>query len=172
MKLNRLHAFIGSVGTGILLAGCVGPKGLVLEPVGPNPATTASANAAIGTLVVYSAQEASADFNMRDTRRPEYSSYQIYNRDGSLRETVDNTSDSILQRPRRVELPPGTYRISAVANGYGLVTVPVTIQPGCDTIVHLEGGYSWPGHPAFDRSNSVRLPDGEVVGWKSQTAQP
>jgi hypothetical protein len=69
-----------------------------------------------------------------------------------------------------VELPAGTYRIIAQANGYGFVTVPVTVVAGHETILHLEGGDRWPNPRAFNQSNAVRLPDGEVVGWKSAVA--
>ena len=167
MKLNLTLVVAG---IGLLVAGCASQQGMVLEAVGPGPAAAVNADTANGTLVVYSAAVTTPDFNSRDPRRPEYTGYQIFNTDGSLRQTVQNTSDTILQRPRRVELPPGTYRVAAVANGYGLVTVPVRIEAGRDTLVHLEGGFAWPGRTTFSQSNTVRLPDGDVVGWKSEAA--
>lgn len=165
MKANSLLA-AGALGW--LLAGCAtADKGLLIESVGPDPAAAASLSAANGTLVVYSAYEVNADFNIRDQHRPEYSDYRIFTADGKLLAWVHNSTDTILQRPRMVELPPGLYRVLAPANGFGLVRVPVTIAAGKETVVHLEGGNRWPNPGAFNAANSVRLPDGEVVGWKN-----
>ena len=151
----------------ILLAGCVTTNHeLVLETVGPGPDAVRRAKATEGTLVVYSAYEANADFNARDPRRPEYSAFWIYSADGRLHRQVQNNSGTILQRPQGVSLPVGGYRVVAQANGYGSVTVPVIIGPGQDTLVHLEGGFRWPDQFSFNQTNAVRLPDGVIVGWK------
>ena len=167
MKVNLLFA----IGAAIVLAGCAeSPNRVVLDPVGPEPGTTPKPNAANGTLTVYSAYQASADFNSRDPHRREYSDYRILRPDGTLEREVHNTSGSILQRPQQVTLPAGNYRVAAWANGYGLVTVPVVIAGGQDTFVHLEGGFRWPNQDLFNQTNSVRLPDGEVVGWRDATA--
>jgi hypothetical protein len=168
MKLNILFA-VG--GIGLWLAGCATSNtGLVLEGVGPDPTSPVNAAGATGTLLVYSAYEANADFDSRDPRRREFSDYRILDADGKLQQRVHNDSGTILQRAKQVALPAGKYRIIARANGYGFVTVPVTIAAGQDTILHLEGGFSWPNQSAFDQSNAVRLPDGEVVGWKDTVA--
>lgn len=168
MKTN-LPAVIGSVA--ILLGGCATSNhGLLLDSVGPGPSSGATTGAGAGTLLVYSAYEANADFNSRDAHRREFSDYRILNADGQLRQWVHNNSGTMLQRPQQVELAAGIYRVEAEANGYGLVTVPVTIEAGRQTIVHLEGGFRWSGQIANDQASAVRLPDGEVVGWKSATA--
>jgi hypothetical protein len=154
----------------VIFAGCATfQNAMVLESVGPGPAATASPGDANGTLVVYSAFDASPDFNRPDPSRRVYSNYQIFAGDRLL-QFVHNSSGSILQRPQRVGLPPGAYRVVAQANGYGLVTVPVTILAGRDTIVHLEGGVKWPDQFGPGQVNAVRLPDGEIVGWKSALA--
>jgi hypothetical protein len=164
MKLNNIFA-VG--GIGLLLAGCTtSNNGLVLEGVGPGSTSSVNAANTTGTLLVYSAYQVNADFNSRDSRRPEYTDYQILTSDGKLRQQVHNTTGTILQRPKEVTLPTGKYRVVAEANSYGLVTVPVTIEGGQDTVLHLEGGFKWPGQRAFDQSNTVRLPNGEIVGWK------
>ena len=62
-------------------------------------------------------------------------------------------------------LPAGQYRITARANGYGYVTVPVVIAANRNTIVHLETDS--PNSAAFNQTNAVRLPGGEIVGWKT-----
>jgi hypothetical protein len=168
MKPNVILAVSG---IGLFLAGCAtANNGMVLEGVGPDPASPVDTVAITGTLLVYSAYEVNADFNIRDPHRPQYTDYQILTADGKLQQRVHNCTDTILQRPKIVDLPAGTYCVIAEANGYGAVTVPVTIQAGKDTILHLEGGDRWPNPQAFDQSNAVRLPDGQVVGWKSTVA--
>jgi hypothetical protein len=167
----KSYSIITAGGMAFLLAGCASfQKGIVLEGVGPDPASVVNIGAVHGNLLVYSAYEIDADFSSRDPRRPEYSDYRILAGDGKPVEQVHNNSGTILQRPKEVELPAGAYQVEARANGYGIVTVPVTIAPGQITMVHLQGGVAWPDHPAFDESNSVRLPDGEIVGWKSAVA--
>lgn len=167
MKIMHLMAS-GALATA-LLAGCATANhGLILDAVGPGPAT-GEGSATNGTLMVYSAYLANADFSMRDPYRHEYSDYRIYTPDGVLLQAVHNNSGTILQRPQRIDLAPGDYRVLAQANGFGLVTVPVTLQAGLDTIVHLEGGYKWPNQFGASQTNAVRLPDGEIVGWRGAT---
>jgi hypothetical protein len=151
----------------MLLAGCAtSHSGIVLDPVGPAPITHVTP-ATTGNLVVYSAAEVNASFNRRDPDRQVYSDYRILNPDGTLRERVHNDSGTLLQAPQAVALPAGTYRVVAQSNGYGTVTVPVTIAAGQNTEVHLDGD-STTANP--DPASVVRLPDGEVVGWKSSMA--
>jgi hypothetical protein len=164
--MNSSFLFVVA-GAGILLASCATSNhALVLEGVGPGPDAVSRSAATTGTLVVYSAYEVNADFNARDPRRPEYSDYRIFSADGQLPRRIHNNSGTMLQRPQRVDLPAGSYRVAAQANGYGRVTVPVIISAGRDTLLHLEGGFSWPAQSGFNQTNAVRLPDGEIVGWK------
>ena len=130
-----------------------------------------SASAANGDLVVYSAHEANADFNRRDPYRQEFSDYQILTPAGEFLQQVHNDSGTILPRPQGVELPSGSYRVVAQANGYGTVTVPVTIEAGRDTILHLEGDVKWLNQFGLNQTNAVCLPHGEIVGWKSSLAR-
>jgi hypothetical protein len=153
---------------GALLLGCAtGRNGLALDTVGPPLSQPTAANSTNGTLVVYSAYEVNADFNSRDPYRPEYSDYKIFTADGKLLQRVHNNSGTILQDPVAVGLPPGKYRVSARANSYGYVTVPVIVEAQQSTILHLEGGSSWPNESAFNQTNAVRLPDGQIIGWKA-----
>ena len=152
--------------TGLFLAGCASPNnGSVLNTVGPAPYSTGNDQSATGTLVVYSAYEVNADFNSRDPNRPEYSDYRIYSNDGKLVERVHNNSDTIFQDPRRVTLPAGSYRVVASANGFGHVTVPVTIATRQTTMVRLEG--NWSASYQFNDTNAVRLPDRQIVGYRA-----
>jgi len=153
-------------GMGLMLVGCATSRsGLVLDCVGPQPIITTASPSRAGTLIVYSAFQANADFDTRDAFRPEYSNYSIFNTDGKLLQKVVNNSGTIFQDPLPVTLPAGQYRVSARANGYGYVTVPVVIAANRNTVVRLETDS--PGAAAFNETNAVRLPGGEIVGYKS-----
>ena len=149
-----------------LLAGCVSqPHGLVLDPIGP-PGPQSASTGTHGTLVVFSAYDPHADFNDLPYLH-HYTDYKILSAEGKLRQSVHNSNGLSLDGPKRVELPVGTYRVEAHANGYGSVTVPVVIRANQVTTVHLEGSVSWPNNAALARSNPVRLPDGEIAGWRA-----
>ncbi|MFZ1074676.1 MAG: hypothetical protein WAO21_14720 [Verrucomicrobiia bacterium] len=167
---ETVKAFLTSniVAAGVLLAGCAtGKGGITLDAVGPVPAQSAVVSSINGTLVVFSAYEVNADFNSRDPYRPEYSDYRILGADGKLLRRVHNNSGTIPQDPLPVELPAGKYRVIARANGYGYVTIPVIIEAQQSTVLHLEGGGSWLGNSTLAQTNTVRLPDGQVVGWRA-----
>jgi len=156
------------VAAGVLLAGCATSKsGITLDTVGPVPDQPAAISSTNGMLVVYSAFEVNADFNSCDPYRREYSDYRIFSADGNLLQRVHNDSGLDLGSPTRVGLPAGSYLVIARANGYGFVTTPVVIETNQITTVHLEGGGSWPDESTFGETNAVRLPDGEIVGWRS-----
>lgn len=149
-----------------LLAGCSGMRSdLVLDTAGPMPGQGASVGSGSGTLIVYSAGKVNADFNSRDPDSHEFSDYRILNSDKKLLEHVHNVANELSQGPVSVNLPPGKYFVVARSNGYGVVTVPVIIASGQQTLLHLDG--QWPNESSFDQNNAVRLPDGEIVGWKS-----
>ncbi|MGO8765001.1 MAG: hypothetical protein ACLQSR_07690 [Limisphaerales bacterium] len=154
------------VAAGALLSGCASSNhGLALDTVGPAPSPIVNANSATGSLVVYSAYEVNADFNSRDPDRPQYSDYRIYSADGKLLRKVHNDSGTIFQDPLRVTLPVGSYRVFARANGFGFVTIPVTVEAKQMTIVRLTG--NWSGSYQFNQTNAVRLPDGQIVGYRA-----
>jgi hypothetical protein len=149
-----------------LWAGCAfGPRGMVLEPVGPSP--QALGIGTNGTLVVFSAYEVTAPGIGDYEHRHHYSDYRILSEDGKPLQTVRNDTGTEVREAARVQLPPGKYRVAASSNGYGTVIVPVVIAASRTTVVHLEGGYSWPSDAALSQANSVRLPDGEIVGWRA-----
>jgi hypothetical protein len=155
---------------GALLTGCATGNGPALDTVGPSLPQPVSATSTDGILVVYSAYEANADFNSRNPDLPEYSDYRILTTDGKPLQRVRNNSETILQDPVSVELPPGKYQVIARANGYGNVTVPVMIEARQSTVLHLEGGDFWSGESACNQTNAVRLPDGQIIGWKASAS--
>lgn len=143
----------------VLLAGCATSKsGMTIDTVGPVLGQSAVIGLTKGTLVVYSAYDVNAGFNNRDSRKPVYSDYDIQASDGKSLQTVHNNSGTILQDAVEVGLPPGKYRVKAFANGYeGRVTVPVIIEAGRTTMIHLEGGDFWPDESVFNQTNAVRF---------------
>jgi hypothetical protein len=152
---------------GALLMGCAGMKNdLVLDTAGPMPGQVAPVGSGPGNLIVYSAGKVNADFNSRDPNRREYSDYKILDSNKKLMRHVHNVTEDIFQGAVSVELPPGKYYVVARSNGYGVVTVPVIIASAQQTILHLDGENAWPNESSFNQNNAVRLPDGEVVGWK------
>ena len=156
------------IATGALLAGCAGMRSdLVLDTAGPTPGQPAPAASGPGFLIVFSAGKVNADFNSPDPNRREYSDYKILDADKKLVRHVHNATEDIIQGPVLVDLPPGKYFVVVRSNGYGVVTVPVIIASAQQTILHLDGRNAWPNESSFTQSNAVRLPDGEVVGWKN-----
>jgi hypothetical protein len=166
MKHFRL---LTPVAPAALLSGCAtGTNRPVTDMVGPAGSRPPLAGSTHGALVVYSAYDTGAGYLNRDSSEPVHSDYEILTRDGKPLRRVHNNSGSILQDPMTVNLPPGKYEVMAAANGYlEQVTIPVEIDAGRVTILHLEGGGFWPNAAAFNKTNEACLPDGMVVGWKA-----
>jgi hypothetical protein len=122
-----------------------------------------------GILMVYSAYEQGAYFNSPIYRR-QFTDYKILSTGGELLQSVHNKTGMLVEAPKRVQLPVGPYRIVARANGYGEVVVPVVICANQVTTVHLEGSPAWPDGREMAQSNPVRLPHGEIAGWRAPTA--
>ena len=153
---------------GLTFSGCVTEKNdFPIATVGPGPSQYRTASSTTGTLVVYSAFKRNADFNTSDPNRPEHSDYKIFNTDGSLLCKVHNVTTTVFEDAVPIDLPPGRYTVGARANEYGYLKIPVMVVAQQRTVVHLEGGGFWPSDSTFDASNSVSLPDGQIIGWKS-----
>ncbi len=137
---------------------------VVVDTVGPPP--QASSGGAQGTLMVYSAYDPNADFNdMPYLSR--FTDYTLLSSQGKVLQVVHNNTGGVIEQPARVALPAGEYRVVARANGYHTVTVPVVILRDRVTTVRLDGSASWPNNAALLESNPVRLPKGEIVGWRA-----
>jgi hypothetical protein len=165
--MKNYYAFMLIV-AGALLSGCATEKnGMVLDTVGPTFAQPAASSLTNGTLVIYSAFKRNADFNNPDPYRWEHSDFSLFAPDGKLLQRVHNISETALRDVVPVELPPGKYNVKARANGYGFVTIPVIIESRQTTTLHLEGGGFWPNESLFNQTNAVRLPDGQIIGWRA-----
>lgn len=138
------------------LAGCgTTPQLVVLPPVGPDSPAPVEPGP-VGVLQVYSArvpentdvnfQEffANDDFGAnRFPLEPAHTDYTIYTPAGQVFEHVRNARNLDDAQPALVTLPGGAYNIEAEAKDAGpgtfSVVVPVTIQAGRATHVHLDG---------------------------------
>jgi hypothetical protein len=144
----------------------------VSNPIGPPPdgLSTSIDAASDGTLVVYSSYgvgEAPTDY---DASMRTHTPYDIRTVDGALVKHVgSNHGGRFDGTPDAVSLPVGRYQVSATAQEYGRMDVPVEIVAGRTTTVHLDSNEAV---RAQQRSNTalIRLPDGQIVGWRE--AQP
>jgi len=163
MKHTNYFILAGLIG---LASGCAFKRqSVVLAPVGPPPLVEAS-RAAEGGLAVYSA------LGIGTPGEPEnvyyHSGYKIYSLDGKMLKYVNNrVGPTYVEDPATVSLSPGRYNVVARAAAFGIVTVPVVIEAGKTTFVHLNGSELTVGRQT-STSGFVRLPDGLIVGWRAK----
>jgi hypothetical protein len=100
----------------------------------------------------------------------QHSPYRIYDREGKPIKYVGNTVGRWDETPETVTLSPGLYTIKARAEGYRLAEVPVTIEPGRTTSVHLESG--WNPTEARPGVEITRASAGYAVGWRAASSTP
>jgi hypothetical protein len=164
MKL-ALRKTILSVATAVLVASCASaPPIIVHETVGPGLAIVNQEHN--GFLTVYSATTWTTDDDGPSLLS--YTNYQIDSADGTLFKEVPNGQ----QEPTRVILPKGTYTVVAQSDTSGMVSVPVAIEAGKITVVHLEREIDWKEASAGIRSaDLVRLPNGQPIGFRARHAE-
>ena len=146
-----------------LLAGCAS-KPITLSPVGPAPVSRA-AIVPKGYLQVFSDTETRVDGD-----GPPYyphTGYFVHAESGKAVEFVANHIGDTDETPTIVTVPVGNYKIVAESSGYGRVTVPVVIQKGRMTVIHLDR--EWKPSANASSNELVYLPGGEAVGWRSST---
>jgi hypothetical protein len=155
---------IGVAGAGIvaLLTGCLSNR-LALAPVGPDQQGKVMGGTN-GYLQVYSATKKTPSITSDDpTFFALLTGYYINDAAGRSVRFVPNHMSNMDESPNEVKLAAGNYSIVAESTCCGLVAVPVVIENGKTTVVHLDRNW-WP--PANTQTNQlVFLPDGEVVGW-------
>jgi len=148
-----------------LLAGCA-TKPVALAPVGPRPGDRTS-YVSTGHLRVYS--DTKTREIAENTIYYPHTAYTIRDPSGKLVKYVFNHVGSTDEIPTLVTIPSGSYLIVAESARYGRVTVPVKIQDGRTTVVHLDG--NWQAASSLAANELVRLPDGEAVGWRNSLAK-
>jgi hypothetical protein len=161
-----------SPGLVALLVGC-STTPVALAPVGPNPLGSKGPSAK-GELQVFSSLAEQSDDQNQGSTDPaplwyQHTDYNIYDQSGKLVKHVGNTIGHYEQAPRRVTLPAGRYLVKARAKDYLRVEVPVTIEPGRTTRIHLDDNWK----PAADTPNRewVSLPNGNPVGWRAESTK-
>jgi hypothetical protein len=147
-----------------LLAGCA-TKPVTLSPVGPEPSHQTPYNST-GHLRVYSDTETC---DIGENNYYPHMGYVIRGESGKVIKFVPNHIGDMDESPTLVTMPTGNYQVVAESSAYGRVTVPVIIQAGKTTVLHLDRGW----RPALNSSSNevVRLPDGEAVGWSGSIAK-
>ena len=116
-----------------------------------------------GYLKVYSATE---QFDTGDnTYYYPHTDYVIYDAGGRVLKCVRNHVGIMDEDPALVRLPAGSYKVAAEDSGYGRIRVPVVVESGQTTTIHLDRAWDPPAHAAA--SELIRLPDGEYVGWRA-----
>jgi hypothetical protein len=147
----------------VAFLGCAShPPYALNETVGPSH-PRASRPGGKGGLIVYSASEV---VDQAESFFPTHSGYTIYLPDGQRLRKVDNRTGSFDQEPVTVTLPAGEYSLRARATNVGWVSVPVVIQAGRTTVVHLDGRRR-ASQGAASADHWVRLPDGQIVGSRA-----
>jgi hypothetical protein len=152
-----------------LIAVLTGCSTVSVQPVGPNP-TGAKSALSTGQLEVFSRPASrDDDQNMAGDGIPpwhQYTAYDIYDLSGNMIKRVINSRGHYGERPDVVALPAGRYMVKAQAKDYVWVNVPVEIEPGRTTRVHLDE--KWVPANA-GKGEVVRGPDGTPVGWQVQS---
>jgi hypothetical protein len=155
-----------------LLVGCSSTP-VALAPIGPNPAGNERI-ASKGELQVFSNLAEQSDNENQGSTDPaplwhQHADYNLYDMQGKLVKHVDNTVGHYEQAPRRVVLPAGRYLVKARAKDYLQVEVPVTIERGRTTRVHLDDNWRLPADAP--KRELVSLPNGNPVGWRAESAK-
>jgi hypothetical protein len=168
--MKNAWVFVGILIIGSMV-GCATAPLTLTEPVGPSP-LIASSGESYGKLKVYSATEEEHTVG-NQTAYFKRSPYIIYSSDGrEIKNVNDNNTSEFLPLPRAVELPPGNYRVKALeAVGFGEpVSVPVVIESGRTTEVHLNGHWQ----PPSDAPKKVLVlaPAGFPIGWRANFQVP
>jgi len=155
--MKKFTVMIGAALTSLLL-GCSSTP-VAVAPIGPNPVIPGK-RAGNGQLEVFSALRGHSEGN--NPCWYQHTAYYIRDHQGRPVKRVDNRVGRYAQAPRVINLPPGEYLVKAQAKDYLWVDVPVVIEPGKLTEVHLDDAW----RPADARNTElVSLPAGNPVGW-------
>jgi hypothetical protein len=159
--------FLLGAGLVALVAGCSSTP-VALGPVGPNPKGSQS-EASTGGLQVFTRMAVRQDDqNQAGDGEPvwhQYTEYNIYNPDGILLKRVVNSAGHYGERADLVTLPAGRYLVKAQAKDYFWVNVPVTIERGRTTRVHLDENWKPPADAP--KGEIITGPDGKPAGWRA-----
>jgi hypothetical protein len=162
MKKNILIIMGAAV---ILATGCA-TRPVTLAPVGPNPMEF-QVSTTDGQLEVFSAVTGRGEGN--DPTWNKHTDYYLCDAQGRTLEHVRNSPGHYAQRPRLINLPAGKYIVKARGKDMLRADVPVIIQAGETTSVHLDGNWQPPAGTA--PTELVYDPEGRPIGWQSGAAR-
>jgi hypothetical protein len=139
MKIRSI-ALIGAAAIPFL-SGCISTP-ITLSSAGPDPISRATPGSR-GCLQVFTATETrtvEAEVAITDYHAyfHPHVGYDINDESGKIVKFVPNHASDMDESPDQVKLPAGKYTVLAESAGSGLVTVPVVIEDGKTTIVHLD----------------------------------
>lgn len=166
--------------------GCTSPQKITsLRSVGPGPSAQAKPQNH-GTLQVHSARQqaqldvhlevyfSGASFLNEKKCLPAHTDYTVYTQNGQVLEHVRNARHYQDDHPAEVTLAPGRYVIEADTQGFDAViypiSIPVVIEAGKTTTVHLEG--DWRPTGRYSMTEVVKLPNGQIAGWQAKVGTP
>jgi hypothetical protein len=158
--MKTIPIILGSALASLLL-GCSSPS-VVLAPVGPSPAAPGNTSGD-GQLEVFSAVRGHTEGN--NPTWYQHTDYYIYNEQNQSVKRVDNKVGHYDRAPRMIELPAGNYNVKARAKDYLWVKVPVVVEAGKTTEVHLDD--AWTPSPESKPTDLVNVPAGYPVGWRT-----
>lgn len=150
---------IAGVALAFLLGGC--STQVAVAPVGPNPVGLRD-NARLGQLQVFSALVGRTEGD--NPTWFQHGSYTVFDDHGNTVMRVANQAGKYALSPQLVSLRPGKYIIKAEAKDYFRVRIPVLIEAGRTTRVHLDD--TWKPTDA-KATELVSLPSGTPVGWSA-----
>jgi hypothetical protein len=163
-------AFVGM----LALAGCattapLASVGNSYASAGQSPTSAVAAAAACpsagrGSLIVYSATYPQT---LEQSEYPAHTNYTIATAGDQVLKHVANNTGSFGAYPATVELACGAYHVRAQYAHGGFVVVPITIQADKTTVVDLDVSGELLPPFAGEAKEPIRLPDGEVVGWRA-----
>lgn len=143
-----------------MLAGCASAPVILSSPVGPNhygrPDGTEN-----GRLEVFSSMEGQIEGD--NPTWFQHTDYRILTAKHQPFKHVWNKVGYYTQEPRVVSLPAGKYLVDAQSTDFFSVEVPVVIQQGKLTTVHLDG--KWMPPAGASKAEIIYLPQGCAVGW-------
>jgi hypothetical protein len=162
--MKRVYYILGA-GLVSLLTGCASTP-VALVPVGPNPAGIGSM-ASNGQLQVFSSLAGRSEGD--NPTWYQHTDYYIYSMQGKLMEHVDNTTGYYASTPPAIALAAGNYLVKAQAEDYLWVDVPVVIERGRTTRVHMDD--NWKPPAATPKRELVSMPNGNPVGWRAESTK-
>ena len=165
--MKAIITILAGVMAAALAVGCASSGTALHTPVGPSPAVAKTGDED-GLLKVFSAKE-KEDVVGNEFPYSERTAYAIYDSQGNeVKGVQNNNKGEYGAEPKGIRLAPGTYHVKALAAvGMGeWVSVPVVIEAGRTTEVHLNG--QWRSPSDTPENELVYSPSGFPMGWKAE----